>query len=215
MTISKLSLDDINKVRAESSEPRSFSAVNSTPATKKESSFVSRLTDNQIAAFFEPYGLVSFEKIEDNGQTRAIYVRCVDFMCAFSDYDVIVWVNTDPFESQKAAIDYLNQNKELPKFNLESFKLYCESIETTPEKAIESRITTELLGGLKKYDEAYSNFMPKRLNEIFDEMPSDYQELLGSALQDQLLIARKKEIQTILDKYGSYENIEALISKNQ
>ena len=98
--------------------------------------------------------------------------------------------------------------------NIASVKLYCDSIETTPEKAIESRITNELLGGLKKYNDAHANFVPKRINENFENIPSEYKKLLSAAKDDQEIVAKRNEILQILEKYGSYENIEALISRS-
>ena len=215
MAVTHLSLDDINQVRSSSSAQDSFSAVHSSEKPKQTSSFVSRLTDDQITKFFEPYGLIDFERMVDAGEVRGIYARCLDFVCSFSDFDVIVWMTDDMKALEVALMDYIDKYKDFPKFNMESFKLYCESIETTPERAIESRIVTELLGGLKKYNETHTAFVRKRLDEQFANIPAEYQKLLTSAKDDQKLLADKDELMQIIKKYGSLDNIEVLTNSNQ
>lgn len=215
-SIEKVSLDDINQIRLQGTQngaELSAAQLSETSNITHKDTFVGLLTNERIIEFFEPYGYVCHQRMMDNNSSvRGIYVRCFDFECTFTDYDVFIWpYNGDDLE--QVHNDYYAIHQSLPTFNMESFVKYCESVETTPEKAIESRITDELLGSLKKYSTTQPDFMQKRLRDNFKSIPQVYQKLVKNAYENQMLIAQKGEINEILKKYGSLANIEALMSR--
>ncbi len=221
---------NVSKVSAEaiSAERNSYvaegSSQNREPSFSEllNTSFVSKLSDEEIRNFFKKYEMVYFDRIKDEtGNVSALDVTCSDFSLLFGDNDALeIYLYQDnPYDTKGIAIrefhhqEYVERFNSQPKFNFDEFKAYCESIGSNALDVINQDIQENLLGNKRNYLNQRADLQEKILHDNFDNIPEKYKKIIKPTTDIAELVIRSNELKEILKKYGSLENIEALLAQ--
>ena len=112
--------------------PQKKSVPVSADEKPKQRSFLSKLSNKEIVAFFTDFGYLAHEKYQDENGVDFTNVVCENFEVIFNDFDFAVICN--PKEGATGST-----------FDYPAFVTYCDSIDKAPEEAIADIITSDLL----------------------------------------------------------------------
>lgn len=180
--ISTVSLDEIQATRNENEIPKA-NELNKTNKT-----YLSRLKDTEIAEFFKPFDFISFNRGEEIGFNNMAVVVCNNFSVVFTDYDIIV--------------QFFNPTLPNSSFDLNAFLDYCESINTTPEKAMADLVQINLLGQrFHSYNKNFTKIKQDERKLAFNSLPKSLKPMLKTLDQK-----REHELDGISTKlsYGDF-----------
>ena len=131
--VSKLTKEELAQASASLfGIPQKKSVPASTGETTKKRSFLSKLSNKEIVAFFTDFGYLAHEKYQDENGVDFTNVVCENFEVIFNDFDFAVICN--PKEGATGST-----------FDYPAFVTYCDSIDKAPEEAIADIITSDLL----------------------------------------------------------------------
>lgn len=195
--IDKVSLEEILQARGD--QTAVFIADEQPPYNPdpqaKNNSYVVKLKNQEIIDFFNPFGFITLTRQTEwfPGHLPAIQVICQDFITAISDYDVVVTPNY-----QKPSIQPAEQ------FDTASFVKYCESINMTPEQAIEYMVVTEFLG--PRFHSYEKNYYERKQTER-KQTTAEFENKLPKLVINSLNQKREYEIKSVQNKlrFGSLE----------
>lgn len=195
--VDKVSLDEIRQARGNSFvETTTEEQPPYDPNPKaKNNSYIVKLKNDEIINFFRPFGLITLVRQTEwfPGDLPAIQVVCKDFITAISDYDVVVTPNTHKTTSQP-----------LENFDISAFVQYCDSINMTPEQAIEYMVVTDFLGPrFHSYEKRYFEQKQKERKQT----TAEFENKLPKSVIKSLDAKREHDITSIQNKlrYGSLE----------
>lgn len=229
---SKLTAEEIVAARSQNlgdssslNTQESFSVAENQEFSKQlNSSYIGKLSNEEIENFFKKYEMSYFDRIKDEKQNVVgLDVTCSDFSMLVGDYDSleIYLYQENALDSQGALVreahhqEYSDIRKKEPKFNFEEFDSYCRMIGSTPYDVINQDIQQNLIGVKKNYLSQRADLQEKILHDNYDDVPNKYKNIIKPTVDLAEIVIRADEIQEIFKKYGSLDNIDALLSQNK
>ncbi len=173
--------------------------------------YIKALKISDVVKFFEPFGVMSCAKIPRTpNKTRSaevedpafIYVICHDFNATFSDYNAVFDFGTSfytPDESEKV-------------FDMEAFAKYCDTINVTPESALQEMMVIDLFGKrFPSYGENYRAVKQKEAELALQNLPKSMQKKVAPVAEKNELMVDSTANKL---KYGSYDALKKYFGQN-
>lgn len=173
--------------------------------------YIKKLKLNEVVDFFKPFGVMSCAKIPrtPNKDRSAevedpafIFVVCHDFNATFSDYNAVFDFGTSlytPDESEKV-------------FDMEAFAKYCDTINVTPESALQEMMVIDLFGKrFPSYGENYRAVKQKEAELALSKLPKSMQRKVSPVAEKNELMVDSTANKL---KYGSYDALKRYFGQN-
>lgn len=185
--VERVSLEDYAReglVGPEDSMPRSvYVSKNAEKKQRAKKLYASKLSDKEIADFFQPLGYLEHYPISqsDEGESEPfIVVICNDRVVMFNDFTTRVYERPEAEKMRNGYFEELSKRDGM-------VSKYAEITNTDIGKLIADSIAVDLFG--RKFPETYAerkkNFERQNLNSEFLRLPKDLRKFFASAKEIQ------------------------------
>lgn len=189
--VSKISKEELAQASASLfGVPQKKSIPASTGETTKKRSFLSKLSNKEIVAFFTDFGYIAHEKYQDENGVDFTDVICENFEVIFNDFDFAVMCNPSSSKVQST-------------FNFPAFLQYCDTVDKAPEEAIADIITSDLLTPrFPSYAEKRRKHKDEQARNAFAALPKSMRIKLKSLNEK---VVAENALMENKGKYGAFD----------